>query len=84
MHRISLIVATKDRPDDLRKLLESLRRQTVQPAEIVVVDASREPVEPVLVEFPELTTLYLRHWPPSAAAQRNAGMRFRLPPWLLS
>lgn len=75
MHRISLIVATKDRPDDLRKLLESLRRQTVGPAEIVVVDASREPVEPVLAEFPELNTRYLRHWPPSAAAQRNAGIR---------
>jgi GT2 family glycosyltransferase len=75
MHRISLIVATKDRPDDLRTLLESLRRQTIAPVEIVVVDASREPVEPVIAEFSELTTRYLRHWPPSAAAQRNAGIR---------
>ncbi len=75
MHRIALIVATKDRPDDLRKLLDSLRRQTVGPAEIVIVDASSEPVEPVLAEFPELNTRYLRHWPPSAAAQRNAGIR---------
>lgn len=74
-HRISLIVATKDRPDDLRRLLESLRCQTVCPAEIVVVDASREPVETVIAEFPELTTRYLRHWPPSASAQRNAGIR---------
>lgn len=70
---ISLIVATKDRPDDLRKLLESLRRQIIRPAEIVIVDASHEPVELVVAEFPELTTRYLRHWPPSAAAQRNAG-----------
>jgi glycosyltransferase involved in cell wall biosynthesis len=75
MHRISLIVATKDRPDDLRKLLESLRRQVVGPAEIVVVDASREPVELVMADYPELTTRYLRHWPPSAAAQRNAGIQ---------
>ena len=74
-HRISLIVATKDRPGDLRKLLESLRRQTVGLAEIVVVDASREPVESIMADFPELTTRYLRHWPPSAAAQRNAGIR---------
>ena len=74
-NRISLIVATKDRPDDLRRLLESLRRQTVGPAEIVVVDASREPVEMVIVDFPKLTIRYLRHWPPSAAAQRNAGIR---------
>ena len=75
MHSISLIVATKDRPDDLRKLLESLRSQTVGPEEIVVVDASSEPVEPVMAEFPELTIRYLRHLPPSAAAQRNAGIR---------
>ncbi|WP_263353003.1 glycosyltransferase family 2 protein [Acidicapsa acidisoli] len=75
MHRISLVVATKDRPDDLRKLMESLRRLTIAPTEIVVVDASREPVEPVIAEFPELTTRYLRHWPPSASAQRNAGIR---------
>lgn len=75
MHRISLIVATKDRPDKLRTLLASLRSQVLPPAEIVVVDASRESVEPVLAGFPELTTRYLRHWPPSAAAQRNAGIR---------
>lgn len=75
MDKISLIVATKDRPDDLRKLLESLRDQAIGPAEIVVIDASHEPIEPVVAEFPELTTRYLRHWPPSAAAQRNAGIR---------
>ena len=75
MHSISLIVATKDRPDDLRRLLESLSRQTVRPAEIVIVDASREPVEPLMAELPQLTIRYLRHLPPSAAAQRNAGIR---------
>jgi GT2 family glycosyltransferase len=83
MHRISLIVATKDRPDDLRKLLESLRCQTVGPAEIVVVDASIVPVESVVAEFPELPTRYLRHWPPSAAAQRNAGIRACAPASML-
>ncbi len=74
MHNISLIVATKDRPNDLRKLLGSLRSQSTGPHEIVVVDASREPVEAVTAEFPELAIRYLRHWPPSAAAQRNAGI----------
>ena len=74
MHTLSLIVATKDRPNDLRKLLESLRMQTSQPAEIVVVDASTEPIAEVMTEFPELAIRYLRSWPPSAAAQRNAGI----------
>jgi GT2 family glycosyltransferase len=74
-HKISIVVATKDRPDDLRRLLESLRQQTVNPAEIVVVDASRESVESIVTAFPELRRRYVRHWPPSAAAQRNAGIR---------
>lgn len=68
-------MATKDRPDDLRRLFSSLRCQAAELAEVVIVDASREPVEPLLAEFSELNTRYLRHWPPSAAAQRNAGIR---------
>lgn len=75
MHRVSLVVATKDRPDDLRRLLESLRNQAVAPAEIMIVDSSLDSVEDVTKEFPGLNTQYLRHWPPSAAAQRNAGIR---------
>jgi GT2 family glycosyltransferase len=74
-HRISIVVATKDRPDDVRRLMESLRQQTIPPFEIVIVDASREPVESVVTVFPELRTRYIRHLPPSAAAQRNAGIR---------
>ena len=74
MQSVSLIIATKDRPNDVRRLLESLRRQTAVPDEILVVDASIETIEPLLAEFPELNTRYLRHWPPSAAAQRNLGI----------
>jgi len=74
MHRISLIVATKDRPDDLRRLLASLRAQTVALDEIVIVDASIQSVEQVTIEFPDLLIRYLRHFPPSAAAQRNSGV----------
>lgn len=74
MHSISLIVATKDRPRDLERLLESLRRQDTRPAEIVIVDAGSESAAPVVTSFPELTIRYLKHWPPSASAQRNVGI----------
>ena len=74
-HRLSLVVATKDRPDDFRRLFESLRQQTVKPAEIVIVDASQESVESIATAFPELRKRYIRQLPPSAAAQRNAGIR---------
>jgi hypothetical protein len=62
MLSISLKVATKDRPDDLRRLLESLRCQMVGPDEIVVVDASREPVEPNMAKFSKLITRCIRHY----------------------
>jgi GT2 family glycosyltransferase len=74
-HSLSIVVATKDRPDDLRQMLNSLQNQTLPPAEIVVVDASSNPVESLLKEFRALPLHYLRHLPPSAAAQRNAGIQ---------
>ena len=74
-HKISMVVATKDRPADLRRLLESLQQQTIKPTEIVIVDASRESVESVVAAFPQVRTRYVRHLLPSAAAQRNAGIR---------
>ena len=36
----SLVIATRDRVDDLEKVLECLRHQTHLPEQVVVVDAS--------------------------------------------
>lgn len=71
---IAYVVPTKDRPADLRKLLESLRKQTSQAAQIVVVDGSEIPIQPLLAEYAELPLTYVRVFPPSLARQRNAGM----------
>lgn len=73
--KIAFVVATKDRPRDLRNMLTSLAEQSVRPGQVVIVDASAEPDERVAGEFPSLRIDYLRHWPPSASAQRNAGIR---------
>lgn len=72
--KVAFIIATKDRPDDLRKTLQSVESQSVVPDQMIVVDASESPVEHVTREFPGLCLDYLRHLPPSAAAQRNAGI----------
>ena len=72
--RLAFVVATKDRPDDLRTMLRSLDAQSHAVDQIVVVDASAEPVESVVRDFSELNIRYLRHLPPSAAKQRNAGV----------
>lgn len=72
--RLGYVVPTKDRPDDLVKLLDSLARQTRLPDRIVVVDGSDTPVEAVVVAHPNLPLDYVRIYPPSLARQRNAGM----------
>ncbi len=73
-HRIAYVVPTKDRPDDLRKLLVSLSRQTVNPRQIVIVDGSDPPIRDVVDGFPDLPLAYVRVFPPSLAQQRNSGM----------
>jgi GT2 family glycosyltransferase len=55
-------------------MLASLLSQTVRPAEVIVVDSSKQPVESVTNEFSDLAIRYVRHSVPSAAAQRNAGI----------
>jgi len=75
MKTICFVVATKDRPDDLRRMLESLAAQTHLPDLVIVVDSSAVPVRPVVDQFHHRLPLqYLHHQPPSGSAQRNAGI----------
>jgi hypothetical protein len=73
-NRIAYVVPTKDRRDDLNKLLITLRAQTVQPAQIVIVDGSDAPMKDLVDGYPDLPLTYVREYPPSLARQRNAGM----------
>ena len=73
--RASFVVATKDRPTDLRKMLQSLSDQSIQPEQIVIVDASVKPVEKITAEFHQLNIKYIRHPWPSASRQRNIGIK---------
>lgn len=74
MHRLAFVVPTKDRPDDLRKMLESIAKQTKVPDQIIVVDGSDPDIREVVTGFPALPIDYVRVFPPSLAKQRNAGM----------
>lgn len=73
--KLAFVVATKDRPDDLRKMLQSLFEQSHRSDQIVIVDSSADPVSAVEQEFPELNIKYIHHTPPSASAQRNIGIQ---------
>lgn len=75
LKKIAFVVATKDRSDDLRKMLQSLSDQSHRPDQIVIVDSSADPVSAITKGFPELNIKYLHHTPPSASAQRNIGIR---------
>jgi glycosyltransferase involved in cell wall biosynthesis len=71
---LAYVVPTKDRPDDLAKLLASIGRQTVLPDQIVIVDAGDPRVEDLVAQFSALPITYVREFPPSLSRQRNAGM----------
>ena len=73
--KLSFIVATKDRPTDLRKMLQSLSDQLIHSEQIIIVDASKESVEKITAEFCQLNIKYIRHPWPSASKQRNAGIK---------
>lgn len=74
MENLALVVPTKDRPEDLGRMLASLAAQTRLPDHVIVVDASDPPVEHVLANFSGLDIEYVRVFPPSLSVQRNAGM----------
>ena len=73
-NRIALVVPTKDRPGDLRRMLNSVEAQSVHPEQIIIVDGSEAPIKNVLKELPDLNIKYVRVYPPSLSKQRNAGM----------
>jgi glycosyltransferase involved in cell wall biosynthesis len=75
MHKLALVVPTKDRPDDLRKLLSSLASQTRLPDQLIIVDGSKPDIQHVIAEFCEMAVDYVRVYPPSLSRQRNAGMQ---------
>lgn len=72
---LAIIIPTKDRPLELRRLLGSISKQDTSPAQIVVVDGSSAPVKDVLGEFTGLRIDYVRKVPASLTVQRNAGIR---------
>jgi glycosyltransferase involved in cell wall biosynthesis len=72
---VSVVVASRDRPVQLRACLQSIRRGTLQPAEVIVVDgASRDPASVAQVAR-EAGTALLRTERPGAARARNIGLQ---------
>jgi GT2 family glycosyltransferase len=71
---IAFVIATKDRPMELRRALKSLELQSCLPHQVIVVDGGEQGVNVVTLEYPTLNITYLRCQPPSAVKQRNLGI----------
>jgi glycosyltransferase involved in cell wall biosynthesis len=74
----SLIIATRNRPEDLLKTIVSVVGQTVLPAELCVVDSSeatltREQIEKLCAEA-DLELEYVHPAPRGLTVQRNVGI----------
>ncbi|TNC46919.1 glycosyltransferase [Rubellimicrobium rubrum] len=72
---VSVVVCTRERPEDLRRCLASLALCEPQPAEIIVVDnaPSTDSTAAVVREFPGVR--YLLEPEPGLSYARNAGAR---------
>ncbi|MGH8214099.1 MAG: glycosyltransferase family 2 protein, partial [Rhodanobacteraceae bacterium] len=71
----SVIVTTYNRPELLKRALESLQKQTLQDFEVIVVNDHGESVEPVLGEF-DLDITYVCHGRNRGlSAARNTALR---------
>jgi GT2 family glycosyltransferase len=74
-HSLTIIIPTKDRPDEVRRLLSSIIAQDYVPLQIIIVDGGQREVAGIPKEFPSLKIDHIRVLPPSLTAQRNAGIR---------
>ena len=73
--KITFVVATKDRPGELRSLIRSLEEQSYKPDELIVVDGGNLPVIESLRHSSKFPVRYIKSRPPSAAKQRNDGLK---------
>ena len=71
--RLAVIVPTKDRPREVRRLLESLRAQRPRVTEIVVVDVGHG-LDRLEAEFEDLGVRRVRAPRPGLTRQKNVGI----------
>lgn len=69
---VTILIATKDRPDDLRRTLRELRRQDYPELELIVIDdGSQARLEPIVREWwPE--AVFIRHEQSAGQCQRRS------------
>ena len=72
---MAIVVATKDRPVQLHRLLDSIASQDWLPHQIVIVNGGQDGLDAVLSGFPGLPIKYVEVRPPRLTKQKNVGVR---------
>jgi len=70
---LTLIIPTKDRPDKIRDLLDSIVTQSVQCKRIIIVDGGKS-IEEIVLSYQSLPIEYYPCHPPGQIRQRNLAM----------
>lgn len=74
--KLALVIPTKDRPKEIRRLLLSIQNQSRQSDQIIIVDGGHVPLgKDILADFSDLNIDYVRVYPPSLTKQRNVGIQ---------
>lgn len=73
--KIAAIISTKDRPDELARLFESICSQEIKFDQIIVVDGGKKEISNILERFPEFNIDYIKKLPASLTTQRNTGIQ---------
>lgn len=74
MHKLAIIIPTIGRPNELKRLLHSLEKQSRIPNQVIIVEQGQRGSEQLCQEFKRLNLQYIFMHEPSAAKARNAGI----------
>lgn len=75
--KVSVIIPTKDRVDDLRECLDTITAQTIPPDEVIIIDNStNDETEQYITSWqdPGFKCIYIRQIKGGAASLRNLGV----------
>ena len=84
MIQISVVIPTRNRFDSVRRTIASIAAQTLQPREIIIVDASDDPayLEAIKREFPDRNLRCMVSDDRSVCTQRNKGIQSVVSDWV--
>ncbi|WP_330632552.1 glycosyltransferase family 2 protein [Halocatena halophila] len=71
---VSVLIPTMDRPERLRRALESVSKQTVKPAEVLVIDGSATDQAKSIIDEFDLNITYVRQHGRGLSNARNLGI----------